>query len=108
MLSAVVSNESDLPKLESIQTGDTTFTNVHSFQLRGLYTRELSVIDLPKLESIQTGDTTFTKASSLELKGLYTRELSVIDLPCLQSLKIGYGFCSITTAAFESCFPAVA
>lgn len=64
--------------------------------------------DLPKLESIQTGDTTFTKASSLELKGLYTRELSVIDLPCLQSLKIGYGFCSITTAAFESCFPAVA
>ena len=108
MLSAFVSNESDLPKLESIQTGDTTFTKASSLELKGLYTRELSVIDLPKLESIQTGDTTFTNAHSFQLKGFYTRELSVVDLPCLQSLKIGYGFCSITIAAFESCFPAVA
>ena len=60
--------------------------------------------DLPKLESIQTGDTTFTKVYDYQLKGVYTSVLSVIDMPCLQSVKIGYGFCSITTAAFESCF----
>ena len=71
MLSAVVSNESDLPKLESIQTGVSTFTNAHSLQLRGVN----------------------------------TSVLSVLDMPCLQSVKIGYGFCSITTAVFESCFP---
>lgn len=74
MLSAVVSNESDLPKLESIQTGVSTFTNAHSLQLRGVN----------------------------------TSVLSVIDMPCLQSLKIGSGFYTTRTVAFESCFPAVA
>ena len=55
MLSAFVSNESDLPKLESIQTGDTTFTKASSLELRGLYTSVLSVIDLPCLQSLKIG-----------------------------------------------------
>lgn len=60
MLSAFVNNESDLPKLECIQTGVSTFTNAHSLQLRGVYTKELSVIDMPCLQSLKIGSGFYT------------------------------------------------
>ncbi|KAK8825469.1 hypothetical protein WA538_003165 [Blastocystis sp. DL] len=70
-------------KLKSIQIGDGSFNDYHSFELN----------NLPSLQSIEIGDWCFEYAPSF----------SLTDLPQLQSLKLGqFAFACVHSIVFEN------
>ncbi|KAK8807871.1 hypothetical protein WA588_006359, partial [Blastocystis sp. NMH] len=71
------------PKLKSIQIGDTSFEDYHSFELN----------NLPSLQSIDIGEWCFYRTPSF----------SLIDLPQLQSVKLGEcAFLYVHSIVFEN------
>ena len=80
------------PKLKSIQIGDESFRDYHSFELN----------NLPSLQSIDIGEDSFEYAASFSLTGLIDG-FEFTDLPQLQSVVLGEdAFRYVHSIVFES------